>query len=344
MKPQASQPEPQDLTEMVLRGVSPDERLLMDDEASAECERLESFVDACRSAARLEEGRPALTARFLDAAKNEDLSWRGDLRLVGRFFRESAQASAMARWAAASLLVYLAALPVVALYVLRDEPIVPEFRVEVGVRELPYSEDSPLEVSKPSLVLDESDGVEALLVENSMRWSRWQLLRLREELVSARASFPAWLRERTDVLLGAASLDASAASPSAFLAAELALDSFLVDNRSASSTVAVEAAIASLMTELGSLDEPGAWLALSAFARAESYGVLGKQAALVLTEARESTSEDHPYRAFIEVDGDLRRRLPLDPLWVEAYMALTPERADAAALNKLIEISALQER
>ena len=344
MKPQVSQPEPQDITEMVLRGVSADERLLLDEAVSAECDRLSSFVEACRSAALVEEACPSLAPRFLAAAKTEDLSWRGDLHLVGRFIRDSVQASAMVRLAAASLLVYLAALPVVALYVLREEPIVPEFRVEVGSRELPYSEDQPREVSGSLEASDQSDGVKTLLVENSIRWSRWQLLRMDEELSSARGKFPGWVRARIDALQGRESLDAVAAGASTFLAAELALDSFLVDSGSESSTTAVEAAMTSVLNELGSLEQADSWLALSTFARAESYGVLGEEAALVLADARESTSQDHPYRAFIEVDGDLRRRLPLDPLWVEAYMMLTPVGADAAALERLIEISALQER
>ena len=177
-----------------------------------------------------------------------------------------------------------------------------------------------------------------------MRWSRWQLVRGKEGLASARSSFPSWLRQRVDVLLEIEDLGASEEATSTYLAAELALDSFLVSDGSRSSVGRVQIAIDALLSEMGPADRPETWLALSALARAESYGVLGEDASMVLTEARKSTSNEHAYRALIEVDGDLRRRLPIDPLWVKAYMMVAPAGADSPALDRLLEIDALQER
>ena len=344
MSTQSPQPDPEDLTEMALRGVSDADKALFDEAVSAEYERLSSFVDACRDVAPDEGRHASLAVRALDTAQNEDLSWRGDLRLLGSFVQDGVRSSALMRVAAASLLVHLVVLPVVAFYALTEEPVVPEFRVDVGGRELPYSDELPTEAASAPLELEEFGSVQTLLVENSLRWSRWQLVRGKEGLASARSSFPSWLRQRVDVLLEIEDLGASEVAASTYLAAELALDSFLVGDGSRSSVGRVQIAIDTLLSEMGPADQPETWLALSALARAESYGVLGEDASLVLAEARKSTSNEHIYRALIEVDGDLRRRLPIDPLWVKAYMMVAPAGADSPALDRLLEIDALQER
>ena len=56
----------------------------------------------------------ALSRRILSQTTGEDLSWRGDLRLVGRYLRAGLRFSPVLRVAAASLLFHLAALPVLA--------------------------------------------------------------------------------------------------------------------------------------------------------------------------------------------------------------------------------------
>jgi hypothetical protein len=131
------------LLEWLLNPATRDERtravLDADDAARQRLERLSQFVDHCRDTAEdLPEGTSSaqtsadedltpLTARVLDCTTREDLTWRGDLSLYGRYLHRRLAESAWLRLAAASLLLHLLALPAVAVYLLVVEPKAAEF-------------------------------------------------------------------------------------------------------------------------------------------------------------------------------------------------------------------------
>ena len=99
-----------------------DRREALDADGQAELQELEAVLAQARVEARaapdwspIREG--ALVGRVLSQTTREDLSWRGDLRLVAGFIRERLAASPILKVVAASLLVHLIALPVVGWYV-----------------------------------------------------------------------------------------------------------------------------------------------------------------------------------------------------------------------------------
>jgi len=88
-------------------------------------EDLEIFLADCRRVLRADSTASdldGLTSRVLDRTTREDLSLRGDLRLVGGFVRRRLRSSVWMRLVAASLLLHLLALPVLALYAFVFEP------------------------------------------------------------------------------------------------------------------------------------------------------------------------------------------------------------------------------
>lgn len=119
---------------------------------------LEAFLGDCRRSLDAEEQtsettETVLVDRILLSTTREDLSWRGDLRLVGGFLRQRLRASLLLRVVAASLLLHVVALPVLAYYTL---VVIPERQLTVDVQsgrpELPYEEHEPepeREVSEP---------------------------------------------------------------------------------------------------------------------------------------------------------------------------------------------------
>ena len=100
---------------------------------------LTAFLSQGRTALRDEQdlqgtgrspGREAeLTERVLARTTREDLRWRGDLTLVGGYLRERLSRSVALRFAAASLLLHLAVLPVLAYYVF----LAPEKGIKIDV-------------------------------------------------------------------------------------------------------------------------------------------------------------------------------------------------------------------
>ena len=67
-----------------------------------------------------------LTEKILARTTREDLSWRGDLSVYGRFLRRRLAGSGWLQVAAASLLVHLIALPALAIYVFVSSQPAPE--------------------------------------------------------------------------------------------------------------------------------------------------------------------------------------------------------------------------
>ena len=291
--------------------------------ADVQTRELFGFVQACREAASAPVDTEDLAARSLAISTREDLSWRGDVKDISRFVRDRMRSSAALRLAAASLLLHLAALPVVALYVLTDDPAVPEFRVEVGNRSAPFDSDQSAE-PEPGLEITDLTGFDALLIENTLRWSRYQLEESRHKFRADELPVPLWLSERMDVLYGSHALDPSAASPGlpeGLLQVELALDRHLMGHRRAGFSVETAFDLDLVADSLDLTKSSAAWLVASALARAESYGLSTLKSAAALTLAREELPLEDARRPLIEVIGDVRARMPIDPLWLEAVRA-----------------------
>lgn len=88
---------------------------------------LESFLDTCRTTFSTEDerdlvGTRRLSERILARTTREDLSWRGDLALVGGFLRKRLGESVALRLVAASLLVHLIAAPSLLAYYMLVKP------------------------------------------------------------------------------------------------------------------------------------------------------------------------------------------------------------------------------
>lgn len=158
-----------------LRERYPRETLVADAGTAARLEELESFLASCRDSLAAEtetRRRPAedavLVARILATTTREDLSWSGDLRLVGGFLRDRLRSSRLLRFVAASLLLHLIALPVLAYYTL---VVLPEKRGTIlhgpgGALELPWSEveeEPDLPIEEPVIeTLDSLDAYDLL--------------------------------------------------------------------------------------------------------------------------------------------------------------------------------------
>ncbi len=295
----------------------------MPSDADGEKRELFRFVQACREAANAPVDTADVVARSLAVSTQEDLSWRGDARDLNRFLRDRLRSSAALRLAAASLLLHLAALPVVALYVLTEEPAVPEFRVEVGARSAPFDGEREAEPEQ-DLEIPDSTEQDALLVENSLSWNRHQLTTSRRQLNRADLLVPEWLSERFGLLYGPHQVDQelrAAALPADVLQLELSLDRHLIRPRGSGfapeSSALLDQVAASLDLSAGS----SAWLTASALARAESYGLSSLKSTSALALARERLPLGDPRRPLIEVRGDVRAIMPIDPVWLQAVSA-----------------------
>lgn len=99
------------------------------------------FGDAGSPAARPATNLDALADRVLAATTREDLSWRGDLRLVGGFVVAHLRSSRMLRIAALVLAMHFVGLSVLAYHVL-SRPNEPFINVDFEDRpELPFPEE-----------------------------------------------------------------------------------------------------------------------------------------------------------------------------------------------------------
>ncbi len=123
---------------------------------SAQAIQLDRDVRRMRSALRcVDRGQGAsasdLSQRILSQTTGEDLSWRGDLRLVGRYLRTGLGASPILRVAAASLLFHLVALPVLAYWVWAGQADPLELSFETYERAHPSQPfpDQPRDVAGP---------------------------------------------------------------------------------------------------------------------------------------------------------------------------------------------------
>ena len=293
--------------------------------ASDEERRLHAFLSACKETARSTDASARLVERSIAATTREDLSWRGDVRDTARFVRDRLRSSGLMRLAAASLLLHLAALPVVGLYMLAEEPEPPRFFVETGPRDAPY-EDGARPEPEEGLDIAEPELVNELLVQNSLRWGRYQLEMSKHRLPGEKVRLPSWLAQRFEVLYRGVefeSMSAGSCIPEPVLAMELLLDESLVKD-SASSDSKRASVLLDALSGLLDLGDDDAWLIASALARAESYGLSTPLAADALRGARLELSQEDPRRALIEVHGDVRAVMPLDITWLNAASVSRP--------------------
>lgn len=106
-----------------------------------------------------------LVKRVLSQTSREDLGRRADLRLVGSYLRERLAQSALLRFAAASLVVHILAVPVVLAWVLlseRGEDVYLRFEPPADAR--PFEEALPLNLEplqpSPASGLEDSSAPE----------------------------------------------------------------------------------------------------------------------------------------------------------------------------------------
>lgn len=132
-----------------------------DPRQATELAELEQFLAQCREAAQAGDARVQGTGavdRILASTTREDLGVFGDLRLMRRFLRDRWGASAAVRVAAASLLLHVAAVPVLAWVALRPAAEEPTLQIQW---ELPR--DAFPEPEAEQLNVDADEGDEVLL-------------------------------------------------------------------------------------------------------------------------------------------------------------------------------------
>ncbi|MDA1264620.1 MAG: hypothetical protein O2816_06035 [Planctomycetota bacterium] len=155
------------LLEWVLNPEGQDENtrqeLTRDPGAARRAEELGAFLVHCRDLGRdlgqeSAEAAPAsaLAQRVLARTTREDLSWRGDLALVGTHLRRRVADSGWMKLAAASLILHLMALPALAIYVLVAEPKQPYIEF-IPVDDY-YPEGFPESVDDPAPDLEAPEG------------------------------------------------------------------------------------------------------------------------------------------------------------------------------------------
>ncbi len=158
------------------------------------------------------EREEALVRRILERTTREDLGLRGEVRLLGAFLRDRLASSALLRLVAASLLLELFALPVVAFLLRSGEPEQPRLVFEIP-REAPDEPFAPEpEESLAPDLRDPSEGPAQDALENAARRARFVLTTRRGPLFEggpelatrllaararflARGSFESWLEE-----------------------------------------------------------------------------------------------------------------------------------------------------
>lgn len=240
----------------------------------------------------------ALERRVLARTTREDLSRWGDLGLALRFVGARLRASGALRLAAASLLLHLLALPVVAWMVWSSPPAPARIWFEPPAlpSEPPYGEGQPEpELSPQAPAVDDAAVLEALakdrereqLVQDSLRWARWVLGQRSAPALPARAAgegeLAGLVRLRAERLAEGRAADPGTAGPGPgadgvvrALWAELLLDALVLG---AEPPAALESALLALLPEpdgtpADPLARAAARLEAAALARAEAYGVL----------------------------------------------------------------------
>jgi hypothetical protein len=297
------------------------------DVESAELSDLESFITECRADLRYDDADLASDAQRLadhviSNTVREDLGWRGDLRLVRGFMARRMRSSLVLRFAAASLLVHLVALPVIAAYrVWKSEEAAPTIFVEFeGAPEQPFGDDPQEDLSTDEVVaLPVLDSLDALSLEtvNARNADRWSLFARNEELsaVAARewdSELEQRLAARARRLLGDAPFEVQAPATADPLDRLLSIDEAL-DARLFGLPIPLGDADIQWLSELAAGDPPTAAVALAVLHRAQRYGVPLPEATRALVERLRTPD----FAAFADLLGAAGQS-PLSAEWVHA--------------------------
>lgn len=370
-----SRPSDEELLELALaalRGEASAQRTLaaLEPTRAAEAMELASFATHLRGVLRAEEAATTLAAatrqrevvsRVLARTTREDLSRWGDLGLTVSFVAARLRASGALRLAAASLLLHLLALPVVAWIVWSAPEDAPRIWFLPDPVEVVPPFDEPAPEPVPSVVMppvDEVPGFDgspreldpALYAQNSLRWARWTLQAGFELELTAPVAGASELERllhlratRAHAAAAGAALPGISALPTATgddavvraLRAEAALDAVMLSHGVAPAEL--EGALLALLPEPADVPAPGsseaaAWrLEASALARAEAYRVLPDAAAERLAVARGALSA--PDR-LVRRGNEAWLVAPFDREWREVLVQaaegrLAPETARA---------------
>ena len=256
---------------------------------------LDRLLETCRAAARERDAQPArarhLAERVLAATTRADPTWRGDVRLLGGFLGGRLRSSRVLRFAAASLVAHLVALPVFAWLAFREPPPERHFQTGIEHRE-PRLPDGPMEPERtPRFVDPEPDPrlIEADLRTDAERRSDAAVVR-RAQRTWLRASPPPpggpeapadplarllWARAR--ILRGQSPPPAETTPGRGAGALELSIAAeALLDHRvlSGERTAELDVVLARLAHADSAADRPERVLRALALARASSAGVL----------------------------------------------------------------------
>jgi hypothetical protein len=295
-----------------------------------ELAELETFIADCRSALLVEDPRLAEDARrvaesVLSRTVREDLGWRGDLRLVRGFMANRMRSSLLLRFAAASLLVHLIALPVIAAYrIWKAEEQKHTILISLeGIPEQPFGE-VPTEVLEPgrSADLPALDSLDALSFEtiNARNADRWSIFERGEELRAVAEGdwaneLEARLAARARRLIGAEPFTVDTDASSDALDRLLALDEAL-DARLFGLPIPLDADELEWLMQAAAGEPPHAAVALAVLRRAQRYGVtLPTDSAILI--ARLSTPAFAAFAGLLEPAGEA----PLSAAWVRALSA-----------------------
>lgn len=158
---------------------------------SPEARELGAFLARCRTAIEVESKsaharEDALVESILASTTREDLGWRGDLRIVRGFLGERMRSSGVLRFAAASVVAHLIALPAVAWYVWKagdDKPSGP--LIQIAAPEEPLVVDAAPEELPELAPLPELEELDVAArrfadatAQNNVRRDRYELARV----------------------------------------------------------------------------------------------------------------------------------------------------------------------
>jgi len=293
----------------------------------AELASLESFIADCRDDLHADDPELELDAQrvaesVLSQTVREDLGWRGDLRLVRGFMAKRMRSSLVLRFAAASLLVHLVALPVIAAYrVWKSDKAVPTIFVEFeGAPEQPFGDDPQEDLDpKQAAELPALDSLDALSLEtvNARNADRWALFERNEELAAvAGGTWDSELEQRLAArarrLIGDAPFGVQAPQSDDPLDRLLSLDEAL-DARLFGLPIPLEATDLKWLMELAAGDPPTAAVALAVLRRAQRYGVALPAGSRDLID-RLGTPEFASFAGLLSASGEA----PLSGPWVRA--------------------------
>lgn len=275
----------------------------------------------------------ALVQRVLAATTREDLSWRGELRLVGSFLRSRWRSSMLVRVVAASLVLHVAALPLLGYLGLFEEREPGSFRsgIEPEVVLPPEPTEELPEIVAPA---PEAELVD-LARDDALALARFHLRAGAPRALpeDARSPLTLLLALRSRHLAGGAAgqgVDRPDGGPLELaLAVEHGLDRLVLEGR------APEGLAHGLERLLGTGEgRPGSLLALAALARARSYGVAppGTDAVLARLAAGVAGTDGGPLAERLLGAPLSRTGAPLDDAWLEALRLEAGPllRADAA--------------